>query len=64
MTVFAFCMTPPWGVPKIQNPNGQSIREVNSITGYYDSLKKASGLQVKYPGGPGKHYGAAMPDLE
>ena len=25
MTVLAFCMTPPWGAPKIRNPNGLSI---------------------------------------
>jgi hypothetical protein len=46
MTVLAFCMTPPWGAPKIRNPNGQSIGEGNSFTGYYDGLKKASGLQM------------------
>jgi hypothetical protein len=44
MTVRAFCMTPPWGAPKIRNANGQSIGEENSFAGYYDGLKKASGL--------------------
>jgi hypothetical protein len=39
-------MTPPWGAPKIQNPNGPSIEEENPLTGYYDGLKKASGLQI------------------
>jgi len=44
MTVLAFCMTPPGGAPKIRNPNGQSIEAEITLTGYYDGLKKASGL--------------------
>ena len=43
MTVLAFGMTPPWGAPKIRNPNGLSIGEENTPTGYYGGLKKASG---------------------
>jgi hypothetical protein len=39
-------MTPPWGAPKIRNPNGQSIEAEITLTGYYDGLKKASGLQM------------------
>jgi hypothetical protein len=46
MTVLAFCMTPPWGAPKIRNPNGQSIEAEITLTGYYEGLKKASGLRM------------------
>jgi hypothetical protein len=50
MTVLAFCMTPPWGAPKIRNPNGQSIEAEISLVGYYDGPKKASGLQMDMEG--------------
>jgi hypothetical protein len=64
MTVLAFCMTPPWGAPKIRNPNGQSIEAEITLTGYYDGPKKASGLQMDMGANsyyPGKHYGPLQP---